>query len=67
MFNALKDAGYSDKDIGSFCEAYLELVAEAMIDGLVRETKGINETELAEKILKDKLIYKRNGKLYVEK
>ena len=66
MFDTLKDAGYSDNDIGSFCEAYLELVAEAMIDGLLRDNKGINETELAERLLKDKLIYKRNGKLYIE-
>lgn len=66
MFDVLKDAGYSDNAIGSFCEAYLELVADAMMDGLLRDTKGINETELAEKMLKDRLVYRRNGKLYVE-
>ncbi len=66
MFNALREAGYSENEIGSFCEAYLELVASAMMDGLTRGSAGIKDTELAKKMNKDKLVYKRNGKLYVE-
>ncbi len=66
MFNALRDAGYSENQIGSFCEAYLELVAAAMMDGLSRGTVGVKDTELAKKMTEDKLVYKRNGKLDVE-
>lgn len=61
MYNKLKESGFKDDDILSFCEKYLELLLESY-------TKpGINESDLADKVLKDKLVYKdKKGQWYVE-
>lgn len=66
MYNSLKDAGFTDKDIENFSTSYLELLAEALMDGIVASSSGIKETKLANKMYEDKLVYKRNGKLYIE-
>lgn len=66
IYNVIKEQGYTDDDIDMFCQGYLELMVEAMTDGLLGEPTGVKENRLSNKMLKDKLVYKRNGKLYVE-
>lgn len=61
IFDTLKDAGFTESDVLGFCEKYLELVLESYTK------EGISPTKLAEKMLKNKLIYRSpDGKIYVE-